>query len=185
MTLRTPRTSENPTAMQLYRPPRTSPFTTTWTYSTDAPAPCHSHGLRRLARSCARVGAGGRTGCGDAPLASRHRLQIGLLDRVGIDHAHFLVLGLEDRRRVGIGLAVRAELDRREEGFELGIGEHVSHLVTVEAAGLLDRHLQNDADRRARGLGEIGLAAILRGEQLDEVLSVTEQVVGLVAHRGV
>src|SRR5262245_35887630 len=134
MTLRTPQTSEDRTAMQLSRPPSTSPFTSTWTYSTDAPAPM-SLARHASPRTALRARRGRRLhGCGATRLASRHRLQIGLLDRVGIDHHYFLVLDLEDRRRVGIGLAVGAELDRREEGLELGVGEHVTHLVAVETA---------------------------------------------------
>jgi len=45
-------------------------------------------------------------------------------------------------------------------------------------------HLQDDADGRAGRLGEIGLGLVFRGEQLDEVLGVAKQVVGLVADGG-
>src|SRR5207302_6839980 len=124
--------------------PSTSPFTSTWRYSTANPsstlaAPSRdAAAVRRHSFDDIRRGrsAAGRVSIAVVSLAARHGLQIRLLDRVGIDHDHLLVLDLINRRRVGIGLAVVTELDRGKERLELGIGEDVSHLVAIERAGL-------------------------------------------------
>src|SRR5256885_6181757 len=112
MMLRTPQTSENPTPMQLYKPPSTSPFTSTWMYSNTSPAPAPGRPIQlvclpRTASLC------------------RDRLQVGLLDLIGVDHHDLLVLNLVDGWRVGIGLAIGPEPDRCKKYLELAVCKDV------------------------------------------------------------
>src|SRR5688572_9793015 len=157
MTFSTPQTSEKPAAMQAYSPPSISP-------------------LARICSDSMPAAAG--------PLL-RAEPQLALLDRRRVDHRRLALLDLEHRRLERVDLPRGAELHRPPEGGLVEGGERVAHLGAVGGARLLDRHLQDGAGGGRRGLSVIGQRLVFRLEALDEGFGAAEQVLALVAHRGV
>src|SRR5690606_2863072 len=106
-------------------------------------------------------------------------------DILRIDHLNLAVLYLINRRDVRIRHARRTEGDRAEEGLEAALAQLLANGVAILAAGALDGELQDDADTGTGGLGEVGLAAVFRLEQLNELGGRTEHILAGVAQNGV
>src|SRR5688500_326028 len=155
ITFSTPQTSEKPAAMQAYSPPSISP-------------------LARICSDSMPAAAG--------PLVHT-QAQLALLDGGGVNHRRLALLDLEHRGLERDDLPGRAEFHRAPEGDLVECGERVAHLGAVHRPGLLDRHLQDGAGSRGRGLGVVRQSLVLRLEALDEGFGRAEEVLALVAHR--
>src|ERR671922_2595475 len=120
MRLVTPQMTENPIAMQAYRPPSRTPLRMTSSAST-VPA--------------ARSALGNRV----------QELRLGLRRR--IDHDRLAVLDLHHRHPLSDVLAFLVEAHRAVHRHDVGLRDGVAHLLWLKRARLLERALV-DLERR-------------------------------------
>src|ERR1700743_1175418 len=107
-------------------------------------------------------------------------LQVTLLDRLRKQHHGLCALDLEYRRLQRVDLAVGTESHGAPERHDIEFCQLIAHLVAIERAGALNRHLEQRTAHGSRGLTVIGFALVFLPEQFHEILGRPENILAVI-----